>query len=137
MDTIQNTFFTNIDDLMYEINNIYYHLIKLEDKQHQTSSDIQQIQTLHSSHRTDSNDPIHDNESVPLNIKPNVLKADSTPSKLNPNVLQPDFKSTHPIKPPVVFDVGKWRKEIKHVVVKDEEFQTIECWYSDVSQCIG
>ena len=32
MDTIQNTFFAKMDDLMYEINNIHNHPSDLEDK---------------------------------------------------------------------------------------------------------
>ena len=40
------------------------------------------------------------------------------------------------IKLPVLFDMTKWRKEIKHITVINEEFQTTECWYVDVSQYI-
>ena len=104
----------------------------------ETTSDIQRIHNLYAtSNHPDFTNMNPNDESIPLKIDPNVLKAESTSPNFKPNTHTTDFKSTHSIKPPVLFDVGKWRKEIKHVNVHDEEFQTIESWYSDISQCIG
>ena len=138
MDTMQSTFFTTMDELMFEINNIHDHLIEVDNKHEQTISDIQHIHNLYAtSNHPDFTNMNPNDESIPLNIDPNVIKAESTSLNFWPNTHTTDFKSTHSIKPPVVFDFGKWRKEIKYVNVQDEEFQTIESWYSDISQCIG
>ena len=130
---MQDTFFHKMDQLKHDIHIMHTNINSLQKQEDQTIHDHTDLKesTLSTLAVTHSNHPNFAASATATHLS---LSDHEDETHLHTEDYQHTVPST---KPPVFFDMAKWRKEIKHITVNDEEFQIMECWYVDVSQCIS